>query len=48
MEKGIFQGCPISSYLFLFVIEIMALLILQNDLIKGVYIIVTKKWRFLF
>ena len=35
MEKGIFQGCPISPYLFLFVIEIMASLIRHNAQIKG-------------
>ena len=36
MKRGIFQGCPISPYLFLLVIEIMALSIRQNDLIKGI------------
>ena len=36
MKRGIFQGCPISPYLFLFVIEILALSIRQNDLIKGI------------
>ena len=36
MERGIFEGCPISPYLFLFVIEIMALLIRQNENIKGI------------
>ena len=36
MKRGIFQGCPISPYLFLFVIEIMALSIRQNDHIKGI------------
>ena len=36
MERGIFQGCPISPYLFLFVIEIMALSIRQNDQIRGI------------
>ena len=36
MKRGIFQGCPISPYLFLFVIEIMALSIRQNDQIKGI------------
>ena len=35
MKRGIFQGCPISPYLFLFVIEIMASLIRQNAQIKG-------------
>ena len=36
MQRGIFQGCHISPYLFLFVIEIMALLIRQNENIKGI------------
>lgn len=36
LERGIFQGCPISPYLFLLVIEIMALSIRQNDQIKGI------------
>ena len=38
MKRGIFQGCPISPYLFLFVIEIMALSIRQNDQIKGILV----------
>ena len=36
MERGIFQGCPLSPYLFLFVIEIMALSIRQDDKIAGI------------
>ena len=36
MKRGIFQGCPISPYLFLLVIEIMAIYIRQNDKIKGI------------
>ena len=36
MKRGIFQGCPISPYLFLIVIEILALTIRQNDQIKGI------------
>ena len=36
MQRGIFQGCPISPYLFLFVIEIMALSIRQHRQIKGI------------
>ena len=36
LKRGIFQGCPISPYLFLLVIEIMALSIRQNDQIKGI------------
>ena len=36
MERGIFQGCPISPYLFLLVIETMALAIRQNPNISGI------------
>ena len=36
MQRGIFQGCPISPYLFLFVIEILALSIRQNEQVKGI------------
>ena len=36
MERGIFQGCPISPYLFLLVIETMALAVRQNNDIKGI------------
>ena len=38
MQRGIFQGCPISPYLFLFVIEILALSIRQNDNLNGMKI----------
>ena len=36
MERGIFQGCPISPYLFLLVIETMALAVRQNNDIQGI------------
>ena len=36
MQRGIFQGCPVSPYLFLFVIEIMALMIRQSKNIKSI------------
>ena len=39
MQRGIFQGCPISPYLFLLVIEILALSIRQNDRVKGIKIL---------
>lgn len=35
MSRGIFQGCPISPFLFLFAIEILAIAIRCNDKIKG-------------
>ena len=38
MERGIFQGCPISPYLFSLVIEILASSIRQNDNVKGLAI----------
>lgn len=38
VQRGIFQGCPISPYLFLFVIEIMALSIRQNEKVKGILV----------
>ena len=36
LKKGIFQGCPISPYLFLLVMETMTLAIRQNVNIKGI------------
>ena len=36
MNRGIFQGCPISPYLFLFVMETVVLGIRQNDNIEGI------------
>ena len=38
MQRGIFQGCPISPYLFLFVIEILALSVRQNEQLRGIKI----------
>ena len=36
MEKGICQGCPISPYLFLCVMEVLAIAIRENPGIKGI------------
>ncbi len=43
MSRGIFQGCPISPFLFLFAIEILAIAVRSNDDIKGVQIGDTEK-----
>ena len=37
MQKGIFQGCPISPYLFLCMIEVATLAIRQNENIYGIF-----------
>jgi len=36
MNRGIFQGCPISPYLFLLVIQTVSLAVKQNPNIKGI------------
>ena len=38
MEKGIFQGCPISPYLFLCIMETLAIAIRNNPNIKGILV----------
>ncbi len=43
MSRGIFQGCPISPFLFLFAIEILAIAVRSNDDIKGVQVGNTEK-----
>ena len=36
MSRGIFQGCPVSPFLFLFATEILAIAVRSNDNIKGI------------
>ena len=43
MSRGIFQGCPISPFLFLFAIEILAIAVRSNDNIKGIKVGNTEK-----
>ena len=38
MSRGIFQGCPIAPFLFLFAIEVLAIAIRSNDDIKGIQV----------
>ena len=38
MQKGIFQGCLISPYLFLMAIEVLGISIRENDSTKGIKI----------
>ena len=36
MSRGIFQGCPISPFLFRFALEVFAIAVRDNDRIKGI------------
>ena len=38
LERGIFQGCPISPYLFLLAIEIVGISIRSSSRIEGIKI----------
>ena len=43
MSRGIFQGCPVSPFLFLFAIEILPIVIRSNDNVKGIKVGNTEK-----
>ena len=43
MSRGIFQGCPVSPFLFLFAIEILAIGARSNDNIKGLKVGIIEK-----
>ena len=43
MSRGIFQGCSISPFLFVFAIEVLAIAIRSNDDIKGIQVKKKKK-----
>ena len=38
LHRGVRQGCPISAYLFLLVVEILAIMIRNNKNIPGIYV----------
>ena len=43
MSRGIFQGCPISHFLFLFALEVFAIAVRDNDRIKRIKVENTEK-----
>ena len=43
ISRGVRQGCPLSPYIFVLAVEILALNILQNEKIKGIKVNNNKK-----
>ena len=43
LSRGIFQGCPVSPFLFLLAIEILAIAVRSNDNIVGIKVGNTEK-----
>ena len=47
LKSGNRQGCPLSTYLFIIVFEVLARAILQQNEIKGIKIGKTSKYHYL-